>query len=235
MLRLIHIQNDLKQITRDPIMGIMLVAPLLTIVLFKLLVIFLVPFIYNQTGFDIAPYYGYLFSFVIIINNGLLGIVTGFLMLDDRDGNILVLMSVTPLGKGGYLVNRLLISSFAAFIYTIAGYFILQIVVLPLHAVLLLGILSSAYAAILGLLLFTGASDKVKGLTFAKALNMLVLFAFADLFGLDWFSITAWFFPTYWFTEIIHSPGSFIPVLVGILVHGAWIIVLVFRYMKSDC
>jgi fluoroquinolone transport system permease protein len=233
MLKIIHIRNDMKQIVRDPIMAIMLAAPMLTIVIFKLLVIFLTPLIQSQTGFDIVPYYEYVFAFVLLINTGLLGIITGFLMLDDRDGNIVQLMSVTPLGKGGYLANRLVIASVASLFYTIAGFFILNLVEMPFYAMLLLAVLSAIYTAIIGLLLFSGASDKVKGLTFAKALNILVLFAFADLFAVSWFTYLAWLFPPYWIAAIIKSPDSLFEISMAIMVHFIWLLVLVYKYLKK--
>jgi fluoroquinolone transport system permease protein len=233
MLKIIHIRNDMKQIVRDPIMAIMLAAPMLTIVIFKLLVIFLTPLIQSQTGFDIVPYYEYIFAFVLLINTGLLGIITGFLMLDDRDGNIVQLMSVTPLGKGGYLANRLVIASVASLFYTIAGFFILNLVEMPFYAMLLLAVLSAIYTAIIGLLLFSGASDKVKGLTFAKALNILVLFAFADLFAVSWFTYLAWLFPPYWIAAIIKSPDSLFEISMAIMVHFIWLLVLVYKYLKK--
>lgn len=234
MFQIIHIRNDIKQIVRDPIMAIMLAAPMFTIVLFKLLLIFLTPLLQSQTGFDVVPYYEYVFAFVLLINTGLLGIITGFLMLDDRDGNIVQLMSVTPLGKGGYLANRLVIASVASLFYTIAAYFILDLVEMPFYSMLLMPVLSAIYSAILGLLLFSGAGDKVKGLTFAKALNMLVLFAFADLFAVSWFIYFAWFFPPYWIAAIIKSPNSLFEIIMAIVVHLAWLLALVQKYLKQQ-
>lgn len=233
MLQIIHVRNDIKQIVRDPVMAIMLVAPLLTIVLFKLLVIFLAPFIQLKTGFDVVPYYAYIFASVLLINTGLLGIITGFLMLDDRDGNIVQLMSVTPLGKGGYLLNRLVIASVSSLLYTFAGYFMLDLVEMPFYTLLVMAFLLAIYSAILGLLLFLGADDKVKGLTYAKALNMMVLFAFADLFALGWFTYIAWFFPPYWIAAIIKSPDSLPEISMAIVVHLVWLLALVYKYLKK--
>jgi fluoroquinolone transport system permease protein len=233
MLQLIHVRNDIKQIVRDPVMAIMLVAPLLTIVLFKLLVIFLAPFIQVKTGFDVVPYYAYIFAFVLLINTGLLGIITGFLMLDDRDGNIVQLMSVTPLGKGGYLLNRLVLASVSSLLYTFAGYFMLDLVEMPFYTLLVVAVLLAIYPAILGLLLFLGADDKVKGLTYAKALNMMVLFAFADLFALGWFTYIAWLFPPYWIAAIIKSPDSLPDISMAIAVHLVWLFALVYKYLKK--
>ena len=107
MINLIHIKNDLKQVFRDPVMSILMLAPLLIVVVFKLLIIFLFPFIATKFNFEFSLYYQYLMAGILILISGMLGIVIGFMMLDDKDGNIAELMAVTPLGRSGYLVNRL--------------------------------------------------------------------------------------------------------------------------------
>ena len=140
MLQTIHFNNDIKQIMHDPIMVIMLFAPLFLIIVFKLLAVFLAPFIYTQTGFDIALYSEYILAFVLLISSGMLGIVTGFMMIDERDGNIAELMSITPLGRSGYLINRLSFASLLSGIYCIIGCYVLDLVELPLFSILLLSI-----------------------------------------------------------------------------------------------
>lgn len=233
MIQLIHFKNDIKQIMRDPIMAILLVAPLFLIVLFKLMVLYLIPFIDSQIGFNATPYLQYVLSFVLLVNSGILGIVTGFMMLDERDGNIAELMSITPLGRSGYLINRLSFASGLAFIYGILSCYVLNIAELQLHAILFLSLLSALYTAIIGLLIYSGAGDKVKGLTFAKGLNSLVLFAFTDLLSLEWLIVLSWFFPPYWVTAIIKSPDSYLQYGVALFVNICWLVILIVRYWKK--
>ncbi len=219
---------------RDPIMAILLFAPLLLIIVFKLLEIFLVPFLATKLGFDLVPYSVYLLSFILLMNSGMLGIVTGFMMLDERDGNISQLLEVTPLGRSGYLINRLAFSSLLSIIYCFVSIAVFDQRALPLFTTVLLLALSAIYTAIIGLLIFSGADDKVKGLTFAKGLNSLVIFAFADLFALSWLTFLSWFFPPYWITHIIKSPNSIAVASIGLLVHALWLGVLIFRYTKRE-
>ena len=54
MIQITLFRNDIKQIMRDPIMAILLFAPLSLIIVFKLLQLFLVPFIAAKTGFDVT-------------------------------------------------------------------------------------------------------------------------------------------------------------------------------------
>ncbi|MDO9680152.1 MAG: hypothetical protein Q7262_03990 [Bacteroidales bacterium] len=233
MINFIHIKNDLKQVFRDPIMSVLLFAPLLIIAIFKLLIVFLFPFIATKFNFDLSLYYQYLMAGILILISGMLGIVIGFMMLDDKDGNIAELMAVTPLGRSGYLVNRLSFSSILCFFYSIIAIYVLNVIDIPFYTILLLSILSGVYSIIIGLLIFSGADDKVKGLTFAKGLNMLGIFAFSDLFALNWFSILSLIFPTYWITRIIESPHSILVYLLGISIHVIWLSYLIYRYLSK--
>jgi hypothetical protein len=96
MIKITLFRNDIKQILRDPVMTLLLVAPLLLIVVFKIVEVFLIPFLVQKTGFDVMPYAPYVFSFILLMNSGMLGIVTGFMMLDERDGNISQCWSYSP-------------------------------------------------------------------------------------------------------------------------------------------
>ena len=234
MLQIIHLKNDLRQIMRDPIMAVLMVAPLFLIIAFKLMVLYLMPFIQNLIEFDVSPYLNYVFVFVVMMCGAMLGIVTGFMMIDDRDGKIAELMSVTPLGRGGYLLNRLFFAATLTVFYSILSYYVLNVVELSFITILFVSLLSSNYSIIIGLLIFSFADDKVKGLTFAKAINSLSLFAFTDLLALKWLTILSWFFPPYWITLVVQSPHTFLIYGLALLVNFGWLFLLIRHYWKKE-
>ncbi len=234
MIQITLFRNDIKQILRDPVMAMLLVAPLLLISVFKILEVFLIPFVALKTGFDVMPYAPCIFSFILLMNSGMLGIVTGFMMLDERDGNIAQLLEITPMGRSGYLINRLSFASILSVLYCVVSFAVFGLVNLPFYSKMLLCFLSAIYTAIIGLLIFSGADDKVKGLTYAKGLNALVLFAFTDLFALSWLTFLSWFFPPYWITMMIKSPQSFFVNSLAFIIHVVWLGVLIFRYGRRE-
>jgi fluoroquinolone transport system permease protein len=232
MKQIIYFQNDLKQVFRDAITGALLFAPILLITFFKLITLFLVPVLFQKTGFDLTLYYNYVFSVILVLSSGMLGIVSGFQMIDDRDGNITELMAVTPLGRSGYLFNRMLLTGVFSFIYAVLAYWILDLVNQELFRVLFLAVMQSIYTGIIGLLLYFGADDKVKGLTYAKALNILMLFTLTDLIGIQWLIVLSWLCPTYWISQIvIHNSIS--DILICFAVHVIWLGVLIYGYFRS--
>lgn len=234
MVGIIHLKNDLKQILRDSIMAILTVAPLLLIVAFKLMVLYLVPYIQTLIDFDVLPYLDYVLVFVVMMCGAMLGIVTGFMMIDDRDGKIAELMSVTPMGRSGYLINRLLFAAVLTVFYSILGYYMLNVVELPILTILFVSLLASMYSIIIGLLIFTFADDKVKGLTFAKAINSLSLFAFTDLLALKWLTVLSWFFPPYWISLVVQSPAAFLNYGLALFVNVGWLFLLIRYYWKKE-
>ncbi|MDD4655488.1 MAG: hypothetical protein PHT08_08790 [Bacteroidales bacterium] len=221
-------KNDIIQIVRDPIMRLMCVAPLLLIVVFKSIVVWLVPLIVSETGLDLYQYTDYILVFVLLMVAGMSGIVTGFMMLDEKDGRIAELLSVTPLGQG-YLMNRLLFSGCLTTVYSLMAYYVLSFSRLPFPALVFLTVALALYSAVIGLLLFNKADDKVKGLTLAKGLNLLNLFAFADLFGLSWLSAIAKLFPSYWLMALVRTPCSLVPYLMVLVSLALWLGWLIYR------
>jgi fluoroquinolone transport system permease protein len=208
-------------------MSILMVTPLILIIILKLAVLYLVPFIQTGFAFDLSPYLDYTFVFVVVMSASMLGIITGFMMIDDKDGKIAELMSITPLGKSGYLINRLLFSSILSSLYSIFGYYALNVVELPFISLLFVSFLSSIYSIIIGLLIFTFADDKVKALAFAKAINSLILFSFTDLLSLKWLTILSHFSPPYYITLVIHSPNTFQIYILSLSINLIWLFLLI--------
>lgn len=234
MTFMIHLRNDIRQIVRDPIMLVLMFVPLILIVVFKLLLVFLLPLLINLTGFNPGPYYVYLLAFALLLSAGMLGIVTGFLMIDERDGNIAELMAVTPLGRTGYLVNRLSFAAMLSVIYSFLAIYVLNVCPVTWPAAIVLALLMAIYTTIFGLILFNSADDKVKGLTFAKGLNVLAFFAFTDLFGLKWLTVLSWFFPPFWVTALLKNQGAAVPFVMALIVHFTWLLVLLERYHRKN-
>ncbi len=197
--------SDLKMIMRDPIMALLFFVPLMIGIIFKLLIHFLLPFALEFVDFSL-PLEPYLLSMTLLMTPYMLGVVMGFMMLDDKDGNIIDLVLVTPYGRRGYLLNRILFISIFTFLYSWINYLILNLVDLNILSLLYISILLSVFAASIGLLFFRIASDKIIGLTYAKILNLVIIFVFADFIKAEWFLYVAVLFPTFWITKLITDP-----------------------------
>jgi len=222
MLKFINLKSDIKQLWRDTIMAMLFLAPILIMVLFRLIISLLLPYVSTMVDSNIMQYEQYILSLVLFISPAMLGMVMGFMLIQDKDNKIVELMSITPLGRNVYLLMRMIFVFFFSFIYTLYGYFVIGLYLIPFITVLYIAILLSMYGAILGLLLFRVATDKVKGLTYAKGLNILMIFAFAHLADTQWITIFSAFFPSFWVTEIIMKPNDLFTLVMAAVVHLIW-------------
>ncbi|MCX8131480.1 MAG: hypothetical protein N3I35_15485 [Clostridia bacterium] len=222
MINLVHMKADFKQILREPVMILFMLIPLFIFTVFKLFIAFIMPLISEYTGFDFFRYYGYILTFVFLMSPGMLGTVAGFLMIDDRDEKIYELMSVTPVGYKGYIANRLAIPFAGGVIYTFIGYFVLDVYYISLPALIFISILSGVEGIIISLLLFNVADDKVKGLTYSKALSASFVFCLADLLGIKWISMIAGLLPFYWISKIVYNPGV-LSISAAAAIHVFWL------------
>ncbi|BES64533.1 hypothetical protein SANA_09720 [Gottschalkiaceae bacterium SANA] len=226
MVKLITLKNDWKQITREPIMIILFLCPVLIAVIFRLLTVFLMPVIFRYFNQSFIPFMPYALSLSLIFCPMMLGIVMGFMMLDDKDGKIIELMSVTPLTKQGYMINRLLFIVGATILHTTLSYIIMGQYIFTLSSFLLVTIILSTLAIVIGLVFFSLATDKIKGLTYAKGLNLIVIFTFADLLKGAFIKTISLGFPTYWLAEIVQNPNQVLAYLFGFTSCLFWLIVV---------
>lgn len=214
---------DVKRLYREPILILFMCVPFMALTAIKLLITFGAPIILQKTAFDLSPYYGYIQSFSIILSPGMLGTVAAFLMIDERDEKIYELMSVTPLGYTGYIKNRLLMPFVLSAVYTFISYIILDIYDVSILQLVILALFSGIQSIILALLLFAFADDKVKGLTYTKGFNSLMITAVADLLGIRWVTIISSLVPYYWTSYTIINPVSVLTLGAGAAVHIIWL------------
>ncbi len=231
MINQAAVRSDFKLIIREPILLFFMILPLFIIGMVKVLLAFGVPLLYQYTGFELAPYYGYVLALTLLMAPFMLGTVCGFLMIDDRDARMYELMSVTPLGYLGYIFMRALIPLATAFIYTFLGYYILDIFPVPFPLLSYIALLNSLAGVLIAFILFTFAGDKVKAVTYSKGLSMLNFLAVADLFDLPWLSFIGALTPFYWVVRLINYPLTGLNLILSAMVHLIWLVVM-FRLLR---
>jgi len=233
MNRFRFVISDFKQLIREPMMLILFLAPVLIAGVMRLLYVFLIPFIERFISFEIALYDSYILSMMLLFTPMMLGVVMGFMMLDDKDAKIVELMSITPLGKSGYLKNRLSFILIPSIIYTFINYLIMHIYIIDFMTLTYISVISSLLAIVIGLVFSSIATDKIKGLTYAKGLNLLIIFAFGDLFKGNAIKYLSSAFPTYWVSKIIampNDPKSYIYALITVVI---WLLIFVNMYNRN--
>jgi len=230
-MRIMHtFRTDFLSIIREPVIALFTFAPLFMVLTFKVMIFLLVPYIegFIPSQIVLLPY---VLATLLLATPIVMGVVMGFLMLDDRDGGMIELYYVTPLGESGYLTHRILFSFITTFSYTFLNYTILGVYVLSIGRLIFIAVLCSLFAASVGLLFFSLASDKIKGLTYAKGMNMFIIFAYSDLLDVQWFKYLSAIFPTYWLSALIRGSIQYIQSLLVVL---CWLAVMIYFTHKRS-
>lgn len=224
------LKNDWNIIGRDPMLIVSMFAPFLLLAF----AVFGFPLISDLTirffDFPINEYFsiGYLFFLPIIPM--LLGMVYGFMLLDERDGGIISYLSITPFGKSGYLTIRMLIPvlfsfvlSFLFFIST--GLFHDQSFVFRLFVALII----SFEAPIMLLFLAAFADNKVEGLAISKGFGIFLIAIPLDVFlSGNWRWLLS-FSPLWWIERATFQTDFQWVYLIGAAIIHALFIYMLYR------
>ena len=128
---------------------------------------------------------------------GMVGMVIGFLFLDERDARTLTALRTTPLSMRQYLAYRITLPLLLGTASTLIGYPLIGLVPLRLSALLAIAGVAGLSAPILALILAM-APNKVAGFAVVKvmnAVNLLPVVAYVVPRPLQY---VAGVFPTYW-------------------------------------
>ncbi|MGF7060060.1 hypothetical protein [Brassicibacter mesophilus] len=225
-------RNDFKNIFREP----MLMAILLGPTILSITMHFGIPILseYLQPYFDLEQYYNIITGYLLLFVPILLGMVSGFLILDERDEHVFMTLIVTPLSLDGYILYRILLPMLISLIYTTILANIINLTRAFLLLLIPIIILGAIEASIIALFLAGFAGNKVEGMVLSKALGLLML---APLAGYFINSPLKYFFgiiPFYWPIQALIGIESSIlsysmHIGVGLLVHMVLLLSLINR------
>lgn len=170
------IPYDYKLLKGDPMLILSLLVPFILWALMHLLFPFLEGLVMNQWSVDISPYYRQTGIFFLMLIPMMMGMVYGFILLDERDGGIITAISVTPTGKSGYLKLRMGIPLCLSFVYIILFQLLLGLTgTLDILQMLVISLLISSQSLVLLLLLGAFADNKVIGMAISKGFGILLM------------------------------------------------------------
>lgn len=167
------IKADAKFILRDGILLIALLAPILLAFVIRFGVPIVTDLVMAEFGFDVVPLYPLFIGFSIFITAMMIGVLIGFIILDERDEDILAYLAVTPLSKSYYLGYRLSSPFVICFVLGALVVVIADLVTAPIWLWVVVLLLAALEAPMCTLFLVAFASNKVEGLALSKLLGVL--------------------------------------------------------------
>ena len=121
---------DARLLGRDPLLKWMLGLPVGLVLLLRVLI----PRTQEAliaNGFDMVPYFPLVMGGYLMTAPGIVGMVIGFLLLDQRDARTLSTLRVTPLSMRQYLAYRIVSPLVVGTASTLLGYPLIGITPIP--------------------------------------------------------------------------------------------------------
>lgn len=228
---------DIRNIYRDGVLLLVLFAPVMIILVAKYLVPLASRLILDRTGFELAAHYPLIMGFMVLLTPMMFGIITGFLILEERDQEIITYLSVTPLSRSGYVTYRLYAPMLVSF--TVSYLFLAITGLTPFKPwpALVVALLVSLETPIMALFLAAFANNKVEGMALSKAFGVMFMAPFAAYLIPSGWQYIAGIFPTFWVTKsflAIYQAGEgfWIFIAFGIASHVLFIILLLKRFLR---
>jgi fluoroquinolone transport system permease protein len=183
-------------------------------------------------AFGLAAFSLYLVPVALLMPAFLIGWVTGFLLLEDRDEKTLMALDVTPIGKAGFFVYRATVTALLAMAVTLLGLALVLPQASPGERLLILGLVP-AEAVIAAIVLPAIARNKVEGLALTKLTNIMSVVPLLAIIPSPW-RLIAGIVPSYWVGELLGLSGTQplpfpIVAAAAVLTHMIWGVVL-FRW-----
>ena len=188
---------DSRVLWRDPLLGWVLIMPLGVALMLRVLI---PPTARALTAndFDLVPYYPLIMSGYLMTAPGIVGMVVGFLLLDERDARTLSALRVTPLSMRQYLSYRLTLPVVAGTLATLISYPLAGLTPMPVRVLLPIAAVAGLWAPTLALLLAITAPNKVAGFAVVKVLNSISLIPVIAYFVPMPAQLAAGILPAYW-------------------------------------
>lgn len=194
---------DLKNVRRDPLLMWLPVIPLLLGLLIRWGVPPLTSYLLRRTGFDLQPWYPLLMGSFAIALPGMIGTVTGFLLLDERDDGVLDALLVTPLPAAAYVGYRVATPLAVGFVMTMLTYPLCGLTPLPWADLAAAASLGAFGAPFMALFLASFADNKVTGFAMMKLMNAVQIFPVAAFFVSMPMQLLAGCIPSYWPMKVV--------------------------------
>jgi fluoroquinolone transport system permease protein len=223
------ISADSRMLWRDPLLGWILALPIGLALLLRPLIPRVQEGLLAGMGFDLTPYHPLVMGGYLMTAPGMVGMVVGFLLLDERDARTLAALRVTPLSMQHYLAYRIALPLLLGIASTLIGYPLIGITPLPFPCLLAIAIVAGSSAPLLALVLAVAAPNKVAGFAAVKVMNGVNLLPVIAYFVPIPLQFLAGILPMYWPMRALWSAAAGEPyagyLLIGSIVAGGALVV----------
>ena len=202
------IHADSRLLWRDPLLGWILALPIGLALLLRPLIPRVQEGLLVGVGFDLTPYHPLVMGGYLMTAPGMVGMVIGFLFLDERDARTLTALRTAPIAMHHYLGYRIALPILLGTASTLIGYPLTGLTPLPLSSLLPIAMVAGFSAPILALVLAIAAPNKVAGFAVVKVMNSVNLLPVVAYFVPRPLQFVVGILPPYWPMRALWSAAA---------------------------
>ena len=233
-------RNDIRGTYRDPLLVMLMVAPVIWTVGTVVLVPRLTDTLARRYDFDLVPYYPLAITALLLLTSIIIaGGLAAFLVFDEIDAGTLTALRVTPVPLSVFFAYRAATVVAVTTVYVVATMSLSGVLdprLIP--ALIPIGIVAGLSAVVTLLLIVAVASNKIQGIAMVRLLGIII----AGLPCLPWFIDSAWnlafgVLPPYWAAKafwVAADHGTWWPYLLGGAIYNLAIAWPLFRRFVAN-
>jgi fluoroquinolone transport system permease protein len=213
----------LAEIWSDAMLAVMVFAPLLMGCLFRFGVPALEKFLCTRLAMNsiITPYYA-LFDLVLTMMTPMMFAFSGaMVILGENDSGMARAISVTPVGRSGYLLSRVGIPALLSVVWCVIIVMLFRLTPFTTPEIISLALISAILGIAVSLMVISLAKNKVEGLALTKLSGLALLGIPAAILVPAPAQYIAGILPSLWMTKAIME-GAFVWMLPGFVTAVLW-------------
>ena len=186
--------TDMRNIIRDRMLLFSaFIFPIVMVIICRLIF----PWI-SENVFDLTKYYTLLFMMLAIFYPMIFGFIIAFLIMDERDENLLTVLRVMPISRTAYLFYRMILILSLCFIFVFTFPVLSGLIDISLLDYLPIAVLFSLFAPVMALIVNNLANNKIQAFAIFKMLgSVFFLPLFSFFIAEDWKYILG-IIPNFW-------------------------------------
>lgn len=221
---------DIKNIMRDRSLSFVLFVPILMIVLLR----FAVPQL-QQIYPPIIDFYPAIVAFSCMMIAIFPAYVMAFVMMDEKDQQVVQVIRVLPVSIKNFLLYRLLLVMGFSFFYVTITLILNSLIEFNFIQVFILAFLVALIAPMTMFFIVSFAKNKIEGVTMFKLLNMLLILPILQFFIDSPLLNLVGIIPVFWTYAAFTAEGFtfFNMAAISLLLHGGVVWLLMRRMVRS--
>lgn len=224
---IISFKMFIRNIFSDGMLSAIICIPLILAAIYR----FVFPLIVQHYPMlkDFSLYYPILDLFLAIMCPYMICFASVLVVLDETDMKINRYITITPLGKKGYLISRLLIPVLFAAIVSFVLLSFCSVSDMSLWTTFIISILATILSVVAAMIILAYAGNKVEGMALAKVSALVMVGLIIPFVITDSTQYVFSFLPSFWIAKFLISNNYWF-ILPTIFLSGGLIYILYNRY-----